>query len=156
MGLSVYSLSRFDRRRGVFPRGSRPTNPKGRAMTKSTKAKTSPKTAPKAKAEAKPTVAELNGGLRKPQIRVLRLLGKSGKAMDRAAISEKAPVDQASCVEYLGSHDDAVRKANDKKHFPSLVTLGYVAHEDHEDSGVTYEITAKGKKFLRDYPDAVS
>lgn len=89
-------------------------------------------------------------GLRNPQVRILKALSK-GKSLTRAEIAEKAPVDVATCVEYIGSHDDAKRIANDKKHFPSLLTLKYVKAEQHDEGGhdvVRYAITAAGKAAL--------
>lgn len=113
--------------------------PKAAKPAKASKGKTKP--APK-KTESK---KETNPGLRKPQIRILAALSK-GKPMTRAMIAEKSPVDVASCVEYLGSHDPDVRKANDTKHFPSLITLGLVKFANGEEfGGVTYEISAKGR-----------
>lgn len=86
--------------------------------------------------------------LRKPQYRILKALAKSSKPLTRGQISEKAPVDVASCVEYMGSPDATIRKANDAKHFPSLITLGLVKQEIEDRDGrdvVVYSITAKGK-----------
>lgn len=84
-------------------------------------------------------------GLRSPQIRILKYLNKATKPVTRNVVAEKSPVDVAACVEYLGSHDKAKREANDKKHFPSLITLGLVKAQIEEDTGVTYQLTAKGK-----------
>ena len=58
-------------------------------------------------------------------------------------------MDQAALTEYVGSTDDAIRKANDKrKGFDSLVTLGYVKHEVDEAAGTVHRITAAGRKAL--------
>lgn len=127
-------------------KASKKSNP----STSKTKGKKTMATATAKKPAAKKAPAD-NGGLRTPQVRILRALAKAGKALSRPQISEKAPVDQAACVEYLGSHDDATRKANDKKHFPSLVTLGLVKHEKHDVDGrdtVVYSITAAGRAKL--------
>lgn len=110
--------------------------------TATPKASTPKKATPKSKVEKKK-----ESGLRKPQQRILKAL-KGGKAMSRATISEKASVDAASMVEYIGSHDPEVRKANDKKHFTSMITLGLVRAEVNEDGPVTYTITAKGTSEL--------
>lgn len=122
---------------------------KKEAAPKAEKAKPAAKKAdkkPAPKAAPKKVEKKNDGGLRKPQIRILKCLAKSTKTMDRKTVAAKAPVDQAACVEYLGSHDAKVRAANDKKHFPSLVTLGLVKFGPHEEEGgVAYEITAKGK-----------
>ncbi len=90
-------------------------------------------------------------GLRKPQIRLLEALKKAGKPLSRAQAAEKAEVDQAACVEYIGSSNPEIRKSNDAKHFPSLISLGLVKHEQHDIDGkdvVVYSITAKGKEKL--------
>lgn len=115
---------------------------------KKTVAKTAQKADAKASTSGKP-------GLRKPQYRILKCLAKSPKPLTRAQIAEKAPVDQAACVEYIGSHDGDIRKANDAKHFPSLVSLGLVKHEQHDVDGrdvVVYMITAKGKAVSEKAP----
>lgn len=110
-----------------------------------------PKNTTKAPKAGKP---ETNGhakkeGLRAPQVRILAALKKSGKAMTRNQLSEKAPVDLAMCTEYIGSTDADKRKANDAKHFPSLISLGYVKFGNGEDAGGTVvEITKSGIKAL--------
>ncbi len=109
------------------------------------------KPAPKAKADAKPPTnghAKAGGGLRGPQVRVLVALSKSNKPLTRVQIADKAKVDQAALVEYVGSADKARREANDKKHFPSLLSLGLVRADDAEVDGrevVVYQVTAKGR-----------
>lgn len=101
----------------------------------------------KAVAPKKDEKKETKPGLRKPQIRILAVLAK-GKPMTRAMIAEKAPVDVASCTSLIGSHDEAVRKANDKRFFPSLLGLGLVKFANGEELGGTaYEISAKGKSL---------
>jgi len=110
--------------------------------------KTAPaaKEAPAAKPEAKAKPAT---GIRKPQARILVALSKSKAPLTRSQIATNAPVDNAACVEYLGSHNEETRKANDVKHFPSLLTLGLIKFGPTEDSGtVTYAITAKGTAEL--------
>jgi hypothetical protein len=129
--------------------------PKAKATTKAapkgkTKAaaKTSPK-APAAKKAAEPKV-DVKDGLRGPQVRILAYLKGQTKPVARKQIAEKAPCDVANCVELIGHNDEAARKANDVKHFPSLISLGLVkivkAPEDA--SGTHYEITAKGRQKL--------
>lgn len=111
-----------------------------------TKPEAKPAKAKKAvKAKTKPAAKKEGSGLRKPMVRILKALKKANRPLTRKEISEKAPVDVASCVEYLGSHDDATRKANDKKHFPSLLTLGLVKFDSTADGGVAYAISAKGR-----------
>lgn len=115
--------------------------------------KASPKKSPAAAAptEGGTPGAKKKDGLRNPQIRILQCLAKLDKAMTRAELSEKAPVDVATCVEYLGSHDPDKRAANDAKHFPSLLTLGYVKLEEHDVDGKNvrmYAITANGRKAV--------
>jgi hypothetical protein len=95
--------------------------------------------------------------LRKPQARVLEALQKFPKGLTRPLIAEKGAVDQAALVEYIGSPDPATRKANDAKHFPSLVTLQAVKEEQREIDGrnvTTYSITAKGKQLLAAFKKA--
>lgn len=96
--------------------------------------------------------AKKKDGLRKPQVRILSALSASKKALSRQQIAVKAPVDAAACVEYIGSHDPVKREANDKKHFPSLISLGLVKAEQHDVEGrdtVVYSITAKGKTAVK-------
>lgn len=129
-----------------------------KASKKAAPKKASKKAAPKKAAAKKATKKEGVGrakkeGLRNPQVRILAALAKHGE-MTRAAIAEKAPVDVATCVEYVGSDDEAKRLANDKKHFPSLVSLGFVKQDwypnkETDAQGPThYTITAAGKKAL--------
>ncbi len=89
------------------------------------------------------------GGLKKPQIRILKALSdpQVTSPLSRAQISEAGSVDVAMMVEYIGSHDDSRREANDAKHFPSLITLGFVKAEVCEGvKGIAYAITANGRK----------
>lgn len=126
-----------------------------------TSAKPAAKPAPKAstngkaaKGTAKPATSvkkKDDNGLRKPQVRILAALAKTGRPMTRVELAKAAPVDQATCVEYLGSADPEKRKANDVKHFPSLVSLGYVKQIMDDQDGSTvwvHTITATGKKAL--------
>lgn len=99
--------------------------------------------APKAEAPAKVE----KKGLTKPQLRILACLAK-GVTLTRAEISEKAPVDNAFCTEYLGSLKDEVRLKNDIK-LPSLLTLKMIKVAIHEVEGkniAQYTITAVGKQ----------
>lgn len=127
------------------------------------KPKAAKKTAAKKKTPAKKAASAPRAkkeGLRKPQVRILKTLSKNSKPLTRSEIADKAPVDVATCVEYIGSDDDGVRKSNDKKHFPSLVTLGFVKATDgspkkgkdgtfSDNAGPTeYSITATGRKAL--------
>jgi predicted transcriptional regulator with HTH domain len=108
--------------------------------TKTTTSKATEKTAtPKASA------ADKRGGLRKPMVRILKALSKAKAPLTRSEIAEKAPCDVAGCVEWIGSSDADVRKANDTKHFPSLITLGLVKIDTTADGHTAYTITAKGK-----------
>lgn len=87
-------------------------------------------------------------GLRAPQERILKTL-LAGEST-RKQLAEKATFDVTMGTEYLGSSDDEVRIKNDTKHFPSLISLGFVKAEEHEDSEgrkqTFYKITAEGKK----------
>lgn len=89
-------------------------------------------------------------GLRKPQVRILAYLNKQATPKTRKEISEKAPVDAACCVEYIGSSDVETRKKNDERKFPSLLTLGHVKlGQPAEEGGAdVYSITPAGKKAL--------
>lgn len=98
--------------------------------------------------KAAPKAAPKKEGLRKPQIRILAALKKATKPLTRAEIAVKAPVDVAMCVEYIGSADPEVRKANDAKHWKSLITLGFVRLMNDEERGWIHEITASGKAAL--------
>lgn len=88
-------------------------------------------------------------GLRKPQVRILAVLAKANRGLTRAEISEKAKVDVAACVEYIGSLDEAKRLANDEKMgWKSLISLKYIkqaASEKEDARGAYYAITALGK-----------
>lgn len=87
--------------------------------------------------------------LRKPQIKVLEVLSKAKSALTRNAISEKAGCRVHMLSAYLGSNDREKREANDKKHYPSLLSLGFVKAEISEGmEGTTYTITPKGLKAL--------
>lgn len=111
---------------------------------KKTPAKKATKAAPAAKAEKNGEA----GGLRKPQIRILLALLKKPQ-QTRVQLSASAPVDQAACVEYIGSPKEEVRLANDVKHFPSLVSLKLVKQEQVDIDGkdvIVYSLTAAGKK----------
>jgi len=130
--------------------------PKPKAAPSPTPKKPAAKSAPKAKGETKPSEKAKPstnghakaGGLRGPQVRVLVALSKSNKPLTRVQIADKAKVDQAALVEYVGSADKARREANDKKHFPSLLSLGLVRADDAEVDGrevVVYQVTAKGR-----------
>lgn len=115
-----------------------------------TKAATGKKTATKKAATGEAPAKKPKSELRKPQLRILQAL-QDGSTLDRKAISLKAPVDVATCVEYLGSHDPEKRAKNDEKHFKSLITWGYVKLEKHDVDGKdthVYSITPAGKKYL--------
>jgi hypothetical protein len=87
--------------------------------------------------------------LRRPQIRILQALVKHGE-LSRAELAAKAPVDQAACCEFIGSEDKATRLKNDKKHFPSLISLGFVSSALPKDGGAArYTITAKGREAAK-------
>lgn len=117
--------------------------------TESAKVKKAKKAKPAAKKTAKkPAKATKPSGIRKPQLRVLTALAKSGRALSRAEISKRGNVDVAMLNSYIGSHDLTIRAKNDKKVMPSLLTLGHVKAERHEDIGVVYTITASGRKAL--------
>ncbi len=121
-----------------------------KTVTKKTAKKAPPKTTAKKKTTKKTTTKrEKKDGLRKPQIRILKALAKTKKPLTRAQIATKAPVDVATCVEYIGSPNLDIRKANDQRKFPSLVSLGFVKQELHDIDGkdkVVHSLTAAGRK----------
>lgn len=113
-------------------------------------AKTAAKTVKATAEKTAPAAKKSADVLRKPQVRILKALAKSGKPLARKAIAEKAGVDEAGCVEWLGSPDATKRKANDAKHFPSLVSRGLVRFgEPAEGGAATYEITAAGREAAK-------
>lgn len=124
--------------------------PKKAATKKSAKAPVAKtkavKKAPAAKAEG--AGRPKKDGLRKPQVRILLCLAKANKGLSRADIAEKAPVDVATCVEYIGAIDPAKRLANDEKMgWKSLISLGLVKSapaEGENARGQFYALTAKG------------
>jgi hypothetical protein len=83
--------------------------------------------------------------LRAAQVRILAALAKATEPMTRKQIAEAAETDLAGLTEWIGSSDDAKRKANDQKWYPSLITLGLVKAKA-ADGVTTYTITAKGKR----------
>lgn len=121
---------------------------KAAAAPKAKKPAAAPK--PKKAAAAATATAEAPAkekkGLRSPQERILKALAKAGEALTRKDIAAAAPVDVACCVEYIGSPNPEKRAANDTKHFPSLLTLGYVKEVKHEGEPPKYDLTAAGKK----------
>jgi hypothetical protein len=99
------------------------------------------------KAKSEKTTAKKTGDdLRKPQQRILQTLAKSNEPLSRAEIAEKAKMDPAM-TNLLGSPDPKIRAKNDKAHFKSLTTLGYVKLIDR-DGPATYSITPAGGKAL--------
>jgi len=106
------------------------------------------------KKEPKPKAKK--GGLRKPQIRILKFLATAKEPHSRATIGENAPCDVAGCTEWIGSPDDVKRLANDEKMgFKSLITLGFVKGAERtigegKKARLVYTITAKGKKAVAD------
>lgn len=133
------------------------------AAPKAPKAKPTKKAAKKTTAKAKtgkatkkttkaPVARAKKEGIRNPQVRILKLLAKSSKPLDRATISAKAEVDSAFCSQYLGRLDADKRAAADKTYgFPSLITLSAIKAEKHDVDGkdtVVFSITATGRKLL--------
>lgn len=122
---------------------------------KATKTAAAPKKAPKTatkkaatKAAPAPAPESKAAGLRKPQVRILEALAKSKAPLTRREIADAAPCDFAGCTEWLGSQDPETRAKNDAKHFPSLLTLGYIAAAEG-DGGVTYTITPAGRAVVK-------
>ena len=122
--------------------------PEAKAVEEEKPAKAATKKVPAKKAAKKESAPRAKkDGLRAGQVRILKALVKKD-LMGRVEIAQKAPVDVANCVELIGSHDEDKRAANDVKHYPSLITLGFVKPEQHDVEGkdtILYRITAKGK-----------
>jgi hypothetical protein len=88
-------------------------------------------------------------GLRSRQVKVLAVLAKSKTPMSRRDIHEKdpsLPIHMLSAD--LGAEDPAIRAANDKKDWVSLVTLEYVTVQKLEGEPLTYTITPAGRAAL--------
>jgi hypothetical protein len=117
-------------------------------MATATTSKKTNKTAAESNGHTTNGVSRKKEGLRKPQVKILACLNKAGRSLPRSLIASKAPVDLAGCCEWIGSPKDEVRKANDVKHFPSLITLGFVKPEVDEEHGNVYSITKSGQKAL--------
>lgn len=83
--------------------------------------------------------------LRAAQLRILGALAGAGAPLTRKQIADAAECDQAGLTEHIGSPDPERRKANDAKHWPSLLTLGMVKATD-SDGTTVYTVTAKGQK----------
>lgn len=118
--------------------------PKAKAPAKKP---TAAKPAPASKGKAKPAGVYVGEHrLRKSQITTLKVLAKSNTPQSRKQISEKGKTDLAALTEAIGSEDDAVRIKNDKKHYPSLVTMALIKPSPAaEGGGTVYMITAKGR-----------
>jgi PAB1-binding protein PBP1 len=101
------------------------------------------------------TGAPKKEGLRVPQVRILQALSDE-KARTKKQIVKDSGVDLAYCTEWIGSNNPDIRAKNDAKHFPSLITLGYVRAEKMDVDGkdvFVYEITSKGKKIAAKLTD---
>lgn len=139
-------------------KGEKPASPKALAAKAAAAGK-----ATKTKATEDPaTGGERTGpkkkdGLRDAQVRILHYLARHNDAADRNDVSTGAPCDLANCVELLGSHNQEKREANDAKHYPSLLTLGYVKAKVGESATgrttVEYQITPEGKKLAGKLPE---
>lgn len=109
-------------------------------------AKTAPDKATTAPAP-KQTAPKSAPGLRAAQLRVLAALVKADAPLTRKQIADAAECDLAGLTEHVGSSDAEKRKANDAKHFPSLLSLGMVKAAD-KDGVTTYTVTAKGRQAV--------
>jgi hypothetical protein len=83
--------------------------------------------------------------LRAAQVRILTALATADAPLTRKQIAEAAKCDEAGLTEHIGSSDPEKRKANDTRHWPSLLSCKLVAAKG-ADSGTAYTITAKGRK----------
>jgi len=121
-------------------KASKATNkkPARKILKKKSSAK---KAAPKARTKSArtPSSGELNGS----QVKLLLTLGKSKKEMDRKQLSAKTGINKGFS-RLLGA---ATKDANGVHGSSSLIGLGFVKAEKHEDSRtLTYALTAKGRK----------
>jgi hypothetical protein len=103
-------------------------------------------------------------GLRDSQVRTLRLLAEQVRGeevpLTKHEIVTQANVAESDLTKYVGSDDPAVRKRNDERWFPSLLTLGYVKRvkqKGDKDAKVDarikggYVITPAGRKALEKF-----
>lgn len=103
--------------------------------------------APKQAAPPAATAPKPAAGLRAAQLRVLAALVKADAPLTRKQIADAAECDLAGLTEHIGSSDAEKRKANDAKHFPSLLSLGMVKAAD-TDGMTTYTATPKGRQAV--------
>lgn len=132
------------------PAPAKPAPAPRKAPAPKTPAKPAPKKAPaKAAPKASANGKHDKGGLRKPQVVVLKTLAKATKPLTRVEIATKGNTDQAFLSTWIGSSDPAVRKANEaKRGVKGLLTLGYVKDSREEGEPVKYTITAAGRKAV--------
>lgn len=92
-------------------------------------------------------------GLRDSQVRMLRVLVKEKRVLSKNDLTAKAEVAPSDMTKYLGSEDAVVRKRNDERWFPSLLTLKYVksVRGGPEDKVEGYEVTALGRQALEKF-----
>jgi hypothetical protein len=105
----------------------------------------------KDRATTRPTTGKTDATpkLRKPQIRILRVLA-DGRSRTKAQISKDTGILQwLHCL--LGAHDEEVRANNDMRRYLSLLTLGLIRSEIMDVGGKdvhVYEITPKGRQVV--------
>lgn len=97
-------------------------------------------------------VPKAEGGLKKAQVSILRVLANTDKPLTRSEIAETAKVDVSYCTTWIGSTKDDVRAKNDEACL-SLITLKYVKTETSAENGdgrsrTVYSVTAAGRKAL--------
>lgn len=111
-----------------------------------------PKKAPKAKAKKASTkkAAKTNGKpkseLTKVQTRILNVLSRNSKPLNRNEIAEKAEVDPTQIGAAVGYNDPKINAR--PVHANNLVNKKYVKIQQHEGEAVTYVITEAGKSAL--------
>lgn len=117
--------------------------------TKKAAVKTAPTPTKKAATPAPVKTGTALDNLRKPQVKVILTLAKAGKPLTRAQIAKAGGIDAAGLTEWVGSADKNTREANDAKHFPSLISLGYVKVEQQDVDGrdvMVHSLSANGRK----------
>jgi hypothetical protein len=86
-------------------------------------------------------------GLRKPQLRVLKVLAADGGLLPRKKIIDRAKVSYGLVHKALGPVDPATCKQHDKwVGYPCLMSLGFVKVSHIADVGICFQITASGLK----------
>lgn len=138
----------------------KPVTPnKGKGKTPVSNGKATPKTADRAAPGALSKGAHLASkpdekGLRLDQVRVLRALSKSKRALTKPETAEAAGIDPTKTGVYIGPRKGESPRTSERWAFPGLVELGYVRltltrpETDGAKGRTAVEITAAGRKAL--------